>query len=162
MSEHKDQDQNFVLGCLYIKEGDPEEALKSFSKSFKQYSTKDKDEIPLDLISFYGLALAMAGKDREEGLKLCRRAVASESSKAEFYLNLGKVYILCKQKEKAVNAFRKGIKIKPGHQALLNELNRLGQRRRALLSFLPRNNFINHSLGKILNRHFKVFFRKTR
>ncbi len=45
MAEQKPQDQNFILRCLYIKEGKAEEALKCLNQSFEQYKEKNTREI---------------------------------------------------------------------------------------------------------------------
>jgi tetratricopeptide (TPR) repeat protein len=115
------------------------------------------------------LAYCMA-KERgqiREAVELCQSALSAEPRNPAHYLNLGRVYMLTKQKTTALTTFRKGLsrQLATGmdgaaessregqsrQQALiLEELRRLGIRRRVPFSSLDRNHPLNKLVGKLL------------
>lgn len=147
-------EQYIQLGRLYLKEGKAEEAHGCFEKAFKRLQGKPVEEISLDLISFYGYTLALVQGELKAGLQLCRDVVEKGKPQAEYFLNLGRVYLLSGQKPKAIKAFYQGLRVTPRHTSILVELKRLGKRRRPLVGLFSRRHFVNRYLGIILrNSH---------
>jgi tetratricopeptide (TPR) repeat protein len=150
------------LGRLYVKEGNYKEALKTLDRAVAKYNEKEEapargdkqtlDRLPSELISYYGLCIAYAQNRIEEGVRLCQSAVKQEVLRPDFYLNLGKVYLKADQKNKAIDTFRKGLEIVDDKRSLIQELRRLGLRKKPILNFLPRNNFLNRYLGLLVHR----------
>ena len=149
------------LGQIDLKRGKPEEALKSLhaavlkhigQTSFQTLDSKTIQRIPAELLSYYGLCVALVENRVQQGLNLCKKAIEKDILRPEFYLNLGKVYMKANQKVKALNTFRKGLQITERNSELMQELKRYGTRRMPALQFLNRSHFLNRYIGLILNR----------
>ena len=88
----------------------------------------------------------------KDAISLCERALQVESQNVESYLNLGKVYLRAGLKIKAVETFRRGLKIDSENPEIIAELQLLGIRKKSVIPSLPRDNFLNKYLGIILSR----------
>ena len=88
----------------------------------------------------------------KDAISLCERALQVESQNVEIYLNLGKVYLRAGLKIKAVETFRRGLKIDSENPEIIAELQLLGIRKKPVIPSLPRDNFLNKYLGIILSR----------
>lgn len=102
--------------------------------------------------SYLGLCIAYERGKIKDAISLCERALQVESQNVENYLNLGKVYLRAGLKIKAIETFRKGLKIDSKNPDIIAELQLLGLRKKPVIPYLPRNNFLNKYLGIILNR----------
>jgi hypothetical protein len=60
------------------------------------------------------------------------------------------VLLLAERRREAFSIFVKGLSVQKNHQEILQELRRMGWRRRPVLSFLARGNPVNIALGKLL------------
>ena len=103
-------------------------------------------------LSYRGLCLAVFEGRPDDGIALCRRAVDLEFYRADYYLNLGRAYLAAGRKREAVTAFRQGRTVDPKHPGILREIVALGQRRRPVISWLPRKHFMNRCLGRLRAR----------
>jgi tetratricopeptide (TPR) repeat protein len=130
------------VGILLARDGRFEDALRVFDEdlSFAQHPTA---------MSFYAVCLAAVEGDYEKAISLGLLAAEKEFYNPEVYLNLGKIFLLRGQKSVAIKAFRKGLRIDDTHSALKEEIRRLGQRRRPVVPFLPRQNMLNKLLGML-------------
>jgi Flp pilus assembly protein TadD len=99
-------------------------------------------------LSMLGVAYAYGSARHREAENLCRRAVLLSPRDPDLYCNLGRVLRLDGRRGEAHEAFMKAHKIDRRHAGAAAELTRLGIRRRPVLSFLPRDNFLNVLLGK--------------
>jgi tetratricopeptide (TPR) repeat protein len=133
------------LGLAYIKEKNWEAALSSLRESHNKFPASEA--IPPVLFSALGLAIAMEENKVQEGLNQCRRALEKAPRQAEIYYHFGMVYLKAGKKGKAYSAFRGGLKISPDHAEMLTLIRRMGVRKKPILSFLPREHFINRFLG---------------
>lgn len=99
------------------------------------------------------LAFCLASERRQfqRSQALCQQALAAEPANPEHYYQLGRIYLLAKQRQRAIQTFRKGLKYKR-HQPIIDELHRLGIRRTPPFAFLERDHFLNRSAGKLLAR----------
>ena len=140
------------LGILYVKEGNYREGFKLLKNAMEKLHGKSPQEVPAKLQSYYGLCLAIHNHDIKGSLEYCRAALKKEFFQPDLYLNLGKVYLLARQKAVAVHAFNKGLKLDDGHAGILNELRKLGIRETPVISFLTRGHFINRILGELRYR----------
>ena len=157
-----EQDDDLELGRGYIREGRPETALKSLHRSLLKHvggenvlrsvDPKGLQNVPPELISYYGLCVALVENQTKSGILLCKMALEKDMFRPEFYLNLGKVYLKANQKSKALEIFRKGLQITDKNSELLLELNRYGTRRKPIVSFLSRTHFVNRYIGLFLRR----------
>jgi tetratricopeptide (TPR) repeat protein len=124
-------------------------------------------EIPV-VRSYLAYCVAKERGQYRKAVHLCETALAAEPRNAAHYLNLGRVYLLTKQKGKALETFRKGLskdatagpssaaesaERQAKQQALiLAELRKLGIRKRAPFPSLPREHPLNRHVGRLLAR----------
>ena len=102
--------------------------------------------------SYLGLCIAYERGKIKDAISLCERALQVESQNIENYLNLGKVYLRAGLKIKAIETFRKGLNIDSKNPDIIAELQLLGLRKKPVIPYLPRDNFLNKYLGIILSR----------
>ena len=101
--------------------------------------------------SFFAFCIAKERGEIKKAISLCTDAIKEEPENSFHYLNLGKVYLIRKDKKEAVNAFRQGLQHEENQQ-IVDELDRLGTRKPPPIPFLKRSNIINKYLGMILSR----------
>jgi len=113
------------------------------------------------LLSYYGYLDVMVNKHYKEGLQTCKRAIESLRGQVPFgeeffypflYLNLGKAYIAAGNKREAIRVFNRGLGADGDDSELLAMLKSLGIRRRPMIPFFSRSNFLNKYLGIFLSR----------
>lgn len=95
--------------------------------------------------------LAKERRQFQKAMALCRDALTAEPTNPEHYLQLGRIYLAADQKRQAISAFRKGLKIRR-HQPIIRELAALGLRQQPVFATLPREHFLNRTLGRLLTR----------
>jgi tetratricopeptide (TPR) repeat protein len=103
-------------------------------------------------LSYYGLALCFTRSGRREALKHCRSAVGLEGHRPALWWNLGRVALSLGRRSEAYRAWQQGLSLQPDHAGMRKDLQRLGNRRQPVLSFLPRSHSINVMLGKLRTR----------
>jgi tetratricopeptide (TPR) repeat protein len=135
------------LAVAYAKERQYDEALRYFQKI---------SDLSPEARSYYGLSLAMRRQQLADAVRYCREAVDREPIRGDWYLNLGKVYLACGEKQRAVRAFARGLQAEPRHARLTEAIKRLGIRQRSAIRFLPRTHPINKYLGWLRARFKKV------
>ncbi len=148
--------EQFLIGKRYLKADNLDKALRAFEKAYKE----EREEA--DYLSYYGLCKAVRGGEIGHGLELCTRAIKKEFFKAEFYLNLGKVYLAAGNKKSAIKVFLKGLKFEPANEEMNKYLVELGFRRRPVLAVLPRENPINKFLGILFRRTIPNMLKKKK
>lgn len=153
MSEAREQ---FISGKKFLKEEHMDKALRSFEKAWK-----DDKENP-EYMSYYGLCKALRAGEIGLGLELCTRAIKKEFFKAEFYLNLGKVYMAAGNKKGAIKVYKKGLRYDNGNEDLFKALTDLGFRTRPVIPILDRSNPMNKVLGILFRRTIPNMFRKKK
>lgn len=131
------------LAVAYAKERRYEDALRYFQKA---------SELSLEARSYYGLSLAMRRQRLADAVRYCREAVDREPLRGEWYLNLGRVYLVCGEKRRAVRAFSRGLQAEARHPRLLEAMGQLGVRRQPAIRFLSRTHPVNKYLGLIRHR----------
>jgi len=99
-------------------------------------------------LSYYGLCLALAGRQFHTAMKVCREATAIERYNPDMHWNLGRVLLACQRRKEAYAAFLHGLRHEPTHAGIRREIVRMGRRRRPVLPFLSRRNPINVFLGR--------------
>ncbi|CAG0953934.1 hypothetical protein ANRL2_00317 [Anaerolineae bacterium] len=153
MSEAREQ---FVAGKRFLREENVDKALRHFEKAWKE----DKENA--EYMSYYGLCKALRGGEIGLGLELCTRAIKKEFFKAEFYLNLGRVYMAAGNKKGAIKVFKKGLRYDQGNEELYKALTSLGFRTRPVIPLLDRANPVNKFLGILFRRTIPNMFRRKR
>lgn len=132
-------------GVSLAKRGRFREALRLFDEDlcFTQDPTA---------LSYYAVCLAEEEGIFDKAISLCVMAAEKEFYNPVVYLNLGRIFLLNKQKNIAIKAFRKGLKFDETNAEILSIVKKLGKRRRPVVSFLPRNNSLNRLLGILAAR----------
>lgn len=131
-------------GIKELTEGNTLTALSCFERAAQL------EETPL-ILSCLAFCIAKERGQIKKAIAMCQDAISTEPENSSHYLNLGKIYLIEKKKEEAVNVFRKGLHYEENEQ-IVDELNKLGTRRPPVLPFLKRSNFLNKCLGILLNR----------
>ncbi len=101
--------------------------------------------------SFLAFTMAKTGAHLEEAISLAREAVAREAENPVCYLNLGRVYLACGERSKAIEALRKGLQYSVNEE-IVAELERLGTRKQPLFPSLRRDHPVNRYCGLLLAR----------
>jgi hypothetical protein len=101
------------------------------------------------VLSCLGYCIARVRQDLEQGLLLCRQALLLEPANPLHRLNLGKIYLLARQKRQAMSAFAEGLRYGL-HPGIVAEMKKLGQRRPPLFTFLGRTHYLNRYWGLFL------------
>jgi tetratricopeptide (TPR) repeat protein len=127
-----------------IHSGDTLTALSYFEKALSLENS------PV-LNSCFAFCIAKERGLVAKALTLCDEAIRAEPSQSIHYLNLGRVYLLCKKRSEAVDTFRKGLGYEM-NQDIINELDNLGIRKPPVIPFLARNNPINKYLGILFKK----------
>jgi tetratricopeptide (TPR) repeat protein len=131
-------------GMLELNHGNTLLALHAFEQAASIAKTPT-------LLSCLGFCLASEHGEVKKGRSLCLEALQQEPHNALHYLNLGRTYLAANQKTRALQSFRKGLKIRR-HPGIIWEMKRLGFRKAPVFSFLPRENFLNRYCGLLLHR----------
>ncbi len=144
--EGRAESEEFRKGKRFLGDDKMDKALRAFEKAYKA----DKDN-PV-YMSYYGMCKAIRGGQVGLGLDLCIRAIKKEFARAEFYLNLGRVYIVIGNKKGATRVFKKGLQFEPRNSELHKYLAELGVRNRPVIGAVERSNPLNRMLGMIFRR----------
>lgn len=140
-----EMDDVLEKGITLTQDGEYKEALKVLEEDLRF------TENPA-IMSYYALCLAVVEKKYDQAISLCLMAVEREFYNPDIYLNLGRVYMENGQRAVAIKAFKKGLRIDNRHPGLMREIKEMGIRRRPIISFLSRRNFVNKCLGGLANR----------
>ncbi len=148
MAESKaDVGQMVKVGIAAADRGDYSGALRVLSKVYK---TVPPERLPAGL-STYGLCLARVEGKRKMGAELCEKAIQLESYDGKHHANLVRVYIVAKNRKKAVRTLDDSLRKLHNDPDLIRVREEIGYRQAPSLSFLPRQNPIN----KFFSRYAK-------
>lgn len=136
----------FKSGREALAKGKRLDALALFEKAFNIAPENPAFQ------SFLGLCIAYERGKITEAISLCERALQAEPQNVENYLNLGRVYLRTGLKLKAIEIFRRGLKIDDKNPGIIMELQSMGLRKKPVIPFLSRDNFLNKYLGIIFSR----------
>ncbi len=103
-------------------------------------------------MSWYGVTLVLVERNSNLGVVLCDQALRLTGPDPELLLNLARVHLALKQRERAVRAILRGLEQWPADRRLLAARDALGTRRPAVLGFLSRRNPLNRLLGRLRYR----------
>jgi hypothetical protein len=98
------------------------------------------------------ITLVLVAKDSNLGVLYCDQALRLAGPEPELLLNQARVHLALGQRERAVRAIQRGLERAPEHPALKAAQETLGWRRRPVLPFLSRGNFVNRGLGRLRHR----------
>lgn len=139
------------LAAQAIEACESEDYLRALVVFSDLYSSGENE--PARGLSYYGLCSALVEKRYEDGVELCRRAIALEEQEPRHYLNLTRVHIAAGQRKAALAALEEGLSHAPDDEGLVTLRRSLGVRSRPPVPFLSRKNPINRALGR--KRHVR-------
>lgn len=134
----------FVKGLNAYSNGHEYLALVCFENAV------DLEKAPL-YCSYLAFCLAKVRGNYRKAIDLCGEAMEKETSNAVHYVNLGRIYELSNQREKALETLRKGLQYQRNNE-VRRELERLGTRGKLVFPFLKRGNPLNKYGGLLLKR----------
>ena len=103
-------------------------------------------------LSYVGMLCAVAEKRFLAGEKLCREALGIKWNHPQLYLNLAELYRQAGRDGDAMKTLRKGF-ISAGRDLRIRmALEKIGGRRRPILSSLGRSHLLNRILGRLRHR----------
>ena len=110
----------------------------------------DLEKSPL-YCSYLAFCLAKVRGQYCKAIALCGEALEKESSNAVHYDNLGRIYELSNQREKALETLRQGLQFQRKDE-VRRELEKLGTRGKSVFPFLQRGNPLNKYCGLLLKK----------
>jgi len=152
-----DAERSCRRGVAALNAGDAEEAARWFERAITVDRQRGMKRPRPRFVSFYGLALALAGKSRREAVQACELALARDSFDPKLHLNLARVFLLFQRTTRALEVLERGLKLHPGNVALSNLLRRADRRQPPTFPSLSRDHLLNRSLGRM-----RATFRKPR
>jgi len=100
-------------------------------------------------LSYGGLLVATEEGDVKTGLGWCERAVEIAFYDPQMYINLARLHERTGWKSQAAEVLRRGLRIDPGNERLLTEINRINPRTPDAIPSLSRTHPVNKALGKL-------------
>jgi Flp pilus assembly protein TadD len=142
---------SFRQGVQLLKGGYPQQALLELKRCVEVDSTN-----PLYL-SFLGLAMARSEKKWMEATKLCEDALQLKRKELQLHLNLAEVYAVSGKRDSAIAVLDQARESFGPNPRLMKARSRVEKRKSPILPFLPRQNMLNVTLGKLRHRASKQF-----
>ncbi len=115
---------------------------------FEQAATLERTPLHCSYLAY---CLAKGRFQFPDAISLCREAIKAEPGNALHYFHLGRVYVAAGRRKRALGVLRRGLTC--GDNAMiLRELATLGERKRPVISSLPRSHPVNKYLGIMLKK----------
>jgi tetratricopeptide (TPR) repeat protein len=143
-----DISQILTVGAAAVERGDYAGALPMFDSLYRKVPP---DKYPFGL-SYWGLCLVHVERKYKQGAELCDRAIKLQYYEGRHWANLVRVYILGRNRRKAVEVLERGLQKLRNDPALLQVREEIRYREAPTLTFLKRRNPINKLFGKNLAR----------
>lgn len=109
-------DQNHVEAAMYFRRAMDIEHQRCIQQPDMRY------------LSYYGLCRAKAHYKIKEGIHACKRAARMRRRDPEMFLNLGRTYLMARDRTRAYEAFEAGLRLDPMHEVLALEAAKLESR----------------------------------
>lgn len=151
----RNAEESYQQGLGELRYGRPGRALPLFRKAITISSeAAESDKARARYLSFCGVCVYRTGGRLSEAYSLCKRAVELDTNNAGLWRNLAKIAQAAGRQGQAHRALRHalGLGLSPGHLGILQDLRKLGFRRKPVLHFLSRSNPFNVLCGRILQR----------
>jgi len=123
--------------------GDNKEAAAIFRQIIESDCREPK------ALSYGGLLVATEEGDVKTGLRWCERAVELAFYDPQMYINLARLHERTGWKTQAAQVLRKGLRVDPGDEKLLAEIERVSPRTPSAIPALKRDHVVNRTLGKL-------------
>jgi len=150
-----DQKKTTDKAWRFIKVGKVDLALQLLYQPMQELKGRDLGKDDAELVSLYGYCTFMCLRKRKEGIALCKKAVQLDSLNPRHHFLLGKAYLGVGTRKMAWKVFEQGLQVRPGYRPIKDAMEQMGNRKKPVLSFLPRGNPINVALGRLRHRATK-------
>jgi tetratricopeptide (TPR) repeat protein len=144
MQDDKSYIELIEKGITFLNDNNRLAALACFDRAFA------RGDSPI-LLSYLSYCIATERGQIAEALKLCNKALAQEPDNPIHYLNFGRIHLHAGNKGEALSALRKGLSL-GDDETIKSLLEKHGTRRKPVLPFLRRSNFLNRYIGLLLQR----------
>ncbi|MGB5660560.1 MAG: hypothetical protein WBO54_13850 [Thermoanaerobaculia bacterium] len=142
--------QAALQGIEACKKGQWKEGLAVLGKVAE--ADRQGAELNGQFYSYLGYGIARYERRVKEGLALCQHSIKLQFYEPENYLNLARVHLLARNRRKAVEALNRALKLNASNPGALALAQEIGWRRRPVIPFLSRSNFLNRLLGRLSYR----------
>lgn len=136
--------QNAIIGIEEARQGNTTRGCALLEQALKE--TGD----PV-VQAWYAYCTTREGGNFSRALRLCHQALQKRPHEPDIYLALGRLYLAGQRRALAINALEKGLKLGPNVE-ISRLLHSIGVRKRPVVPFLPRNNPLNVTSGRLLAR----------
>ena len=137
-------EENFVKGVQALSNGHLYLALVCFEQAIQL-------ERSPSCCSYLAFCQAKARGQFAEAIRLCEEALDRDPGNYVHYLNLGRVYILAGQRDKAINVLRQGLQFENADD-IVRELVSLGTRKPPVIQSLNREHPLNKICGIMMKK----------
>lgn len=132
-------------GIKACREGDWDQGLALLGG----LADRNIQDLPGLFYSWLGYGIALHEKRYRDGLRLCEHAVKKQFYEADNFYNLARTRLLLDDRQKAVEAIHRGLRLSPRHRGLRKLERNIGRRGRPVLPFLSRSHPLNRFLGRL-------------
>jgi len=146
---NREAEGSFEKGCRALEENEWRAATAFFEAALTLEKKLTPRAPQARYRSFYGLCLGLAKKRHDDAIRLCQDAIQLEQYNPDLHWNLGRVLYDAGRRREAYHVFVRGVRQQPGHRGLVNDIKRMGLRKKAVIPFLNRNNRLNVTLGRM-------------
>ncbi len=150
-----EREELFNKSLEFLKMGKNSEAFEIIKKLVED-SKSSIYEIEPRYLSYYGYLTGVVNNNYHRGIELCNEAIKKEFFHPDFYLNLGKLYLSISNKNMAVRTFYKGLRIDKTNKGLIEEIKKLGIRKKPVFSFLKRESLVNRFAGRLRKSYYRL------
>jgi len=133
-------------GLRLFAERRVEEAHELFRRAHRRSANDPR------AMSWYGVTLVLVERNSNLGISYCDQAVRMSGPSPELILNQARVHLALNQRERAYKAVQRGMALYPLDEQVRWAQEAMGWRRRPVLPFLSRRNFMNKYLGKLRHK----------
>jgi predicted Zn-dependent protease len=144
-------EESFERGMTALDQGHDRVAMAFFEAAIELEKRAGVPKPQARYLSYYGLCLAIVTDRKHEGAKFCKEAVDLEAYNPDLLCNLARVLLAADRRKDAHKALMRGLRLQPDHVGIIQQLRRMGIRKRPPLPILDRSNPVNVFLGKMRN-----------
>jgi tetratricopeptide (TPR) repeat protein len=143
-------EESFEKGLQALDQGKADHALAFFEAAVELDRKFGLNGSPQPrYLSQYGVCLGLLGSRRDEGVRFCREAVEREGYNPDLLWNLGRALLSVNRRGEAHASFIKGLRLQRNHRGIIQDLKKMGIRRKPPLPFLDRAHPVNVWLGRM-------------
>ena len=146
---NREAEDSFEKGYRALEENDWRAATAFFEAALTLEKKLTPKAPQARYRSYYGLCIGLAKKRHDDAIKMCQVAIQLEQYNPDLHWNLGRVLYDAGRRREAYRVFVRGVKQQPGHRGLVNDIKRMGLRRKSVFPFLSRKNPLNVALGRM-------------